>query len=167
MDYIYHYQSFLGGITMASDGTHLIGLWFDGQKYFADSLRRPIQEKSLPVFKDTCRWLDTYFSGKDPGFTPPIALRTTPFRKQVWEIMLQIPYGRTLTYGEIADKIAKKRGMKKMSAQAVGGAVGHNSISLIIPCHRVIGAGGNLTGYAGGIKTKIKLLNLEGIQLKD
>ena len=166
MDYIYHYQSFLGGITMASDGTHLIGLWFDGQKYFADALRGPVQEQSLPVFKDTCRWLDTYFSGKNPGFTPPIAMRTTPFRKQVWEIMLQIPYGRTLTYGEIADKIAKKRGMKKMSAQAVGGAVGHNSISLIIPCHRVIGAGGNLTGYAGGIKTKIKLLNLEGIQLK-
>lgn len=152
---------------MASDGTHLIGLWFDGQKYFSDSLQGPVQEKSLPVFKDTCRWLDTYFSGKDPGFTPPIAMRTTPFRKQVWEIMLQIPYGRTLTYGEIADKIASKRGIKKMSAQAVGGAVGHNSISLIIPCHRVIGSGGNLTGYAGGIKTKIKLLNLEGIQLKD
>lgn len=167
MDYIYHYQSFLGGITMASDGTHLIGLWFDGQKYFSDSLQGPVQEKSLPVFKDTCRWLDTYFSGKDPGFTPPIAMRTTPFRKQVWEIMLQIPYGCTLAYGEIADKIASKRGIKKMSAQAVGGAVGHNSISLIIPCHRVIGSGGNLTGYAGGIKTKIKLLNLEGIQLKD
>lgn len=167
MDYIYHYQSFLGGITMASDGTHLIGLWFDGQKYFSDSLQGPVQEKSLPVFKDTCRWLDTYFSGKDPGFTPPLAMRTTPFRKQVWEIMLQIPYGCTLTYGEIADKIAKKRGIKKMSAQAVGGAVGHNSISLIIPCHRVIGSDGNLTGYAGGIKTKIKLLNLEGIQLKD
>ena len=167
MDYIYHYQSFLGGITMASDGTHLIGLWFDGQKYFSDSLQGPVQEKSLPVFKDTCRWLDTYFSGKDPGFTPSLAMRTTPFRKQVWEIMLQIPYGRTLTYGEIADKIASKRGIKKMSAQAVGGAVGHNSISLIIPCHRVIGSGGNLTGYAGGIKTKIKLLNLEGIQLKD
>lgn len=167
MDYTYHYQSFLGGITMASDGTHLIGLWFDGQKYFSDSLQGPVQEKSLPVFKDTCRWLDTYFSGKDPGFTPPIAMRTTPFRKQVWEIMLQIPYGCTLTYGEIADKIASKRGIKKMSAQAVGGAVGHNSISLIIPCHRVIGSGGNLTGYAGGIKTKIKLLNLEGIQLKD
>ena len=167
MDYIYHYQSFLGGITIASDGTHLIGLWFDGQKYFSDSLQGPVQEKSLPVFKDTCRWLDTYFSGKDPGFTPPIAMRTTPFRKQVWEIMLQIPYGCTLTYGEIADKIAQKRGIKKMSAQAVGGAVGHNSISLIIPCHRVIGSDGNLTGYAGGIKTKIKLLNLEGIQLKD
>ena len=167
MDYIYHYQSFLGGITIASDGTHLIGLWFDGQKYFSDSLQGPVQEKSLPVFKDTCRWLDTYFSGKDPGFTPPIAMRTTPFRKQVWEIMLQIPYGCTLTYGKIADKIASKRGIKKMSAQAVGGAVGHNSISLIIPCHRVIGSDGNLTGYAGGIKTKIKLLNLEGIQLKD
>ena len=106
MDYIYHYPSFLGGITMASDGSHLIGLWFDGQKYFADTLQNPVQEESLPIFKDTCRWLDMYFSGKKPSFTPPIQMRTTPFRKQVWEILLQIPYGHTMTYGEISDKIA-------------------------------------------------------------
>lgn len=164
MDYMYHYSSPLGGITLASNGTHLIGLWFDGQKYFADTLQNPVQEKSLPVFKDTCRWLDIYFSGKEPSFTPPIQMRTTPFRKQVWEILLQIPYGCTLTYGEIADKIAKEKGIKKMSAQAVGGAVGHNSISLIIPCHRVVGANGKLTGYAGGLDKKIYLLKLEGVK---
>lgn len=162
MDYMYHYSSPLGGITLASNGTHLIGLWFDGQKYFADTLQNPVQEESLPIFKDTCRWLDMYFSGKKPSFTPPIQMRTTPFRKQVWEILLQIPYGHTMTYGEISDKIAKEKGIKKMSAQAVGGAVGHNSISLIIPCHRVVGANGNLTGYAGGLDKKIYLLKLEG-----
>ncbi len=161
---MYHYSSPLGGITLASDGTHLIGLWFDGQKYFADTLQNPVQKKSLPIFKDTCRWLDIYFSGKEPSFTPPIAMRTTPFRKQVWEILLQIPYGHTMTYGEIADKIAKEKGIKKMSAQAVGGAVGHNSISLIIPCHRVVGANGKLTGYAGGLDKKIYLLKLEGVK---
>ena len=162
MDYMYHYSSPLGGITLASNGTHLTGLWFDGQKYFADTLQNPVQEESLPIFKDTCRWLDMYFSGKKPSFTPPIQMRTTPFRKQVWEIMRQIPYGHTMTYGEIADKIAKEKGIKKMSAQAVGGAVGHNAISLIIPCHRVVGANGKLTGYAGGLDKKIYLLKLEG-----
>ncbi len=161
---MYHYSSPLGGITLASDGTHLIGLWFDGQKYFADTLQNPVQEEALPIFKDTCRWLDAYFSGKEPSFTPPIQMRTTPFRKQVWEIMRQIPYGHTMTYGEIADKIVKEKGIKKMSAQAVGGAVGHNSISLIIPCHRVVGANGKLTGYAGGLDKKIYLLKLEGAQ---
>ncbi len=164
MDFTYHYSSPLGGITLASDGTHLIGLWFDGQKYFADTLQNPVQEESLPIFKDTCRWLDMYFSGKKPSFTPPIQMRTTPFRKQVWEILLQIPYGHTMTYGEIADKIAKDKGIKKMSAQAVGGAVGHNSISLIIPCHRVVGANGKLIGYAGGLDKKIYLLKLEGVK---
>ena len=123
-----------------------------------------MQEESLPIFKDTCRWLDMYFSGKKPSFTPPIQMRTTPFRKQVWEILLQIPYGHTMTYGEISDKIAKEKGIKKMSAQAVGGAVGHNSISLIIPCHRVVGANGKLTGYAGGLDKKIYLLKLEGVK---
>lgn len=161
---MYHYSSPLGGITLASDGTHLIGLWFDGQKYFADTLQNPVQEESLPIFKDTCRWLDMYFSGKKPHFTPPITMRTTPFRKQVWEILLQILYGHTMTYGEIADKIAKEKGIKQMSAQAVGGAVGHNSISLIIPCHRVVGADGKLTGYAGGLDKKIYLLKLEGVK---
>ena len=157
----YHYQSPLGGITMASDGTALTGLWFDGQKYFADTLTGEYTEKSLPIFEEVSRWLDLYFSGKEPDFTPPIQMKTTAFRKAVWEIMLTIPYGKTMTYGEIASRIAEQKGIAKMSAQAVGGAVGHNSISLIIPCHRVVGTNGSLTGYAGGIDKKVQLLKLE------
>ena len=161
MDYIHHYESPLGGITLASDGEVLIGLWFDGQKYFADTLDRAHTEKVLPVFEQTVRWLDIYFSGRAPDFTPPLSMKTTQFRKAVWEIMLTIPYGKTMTYGEIADRIAKEKGLVRMSAQAVGGAVGHNSISLIIPCHRVVGTNGSLTGYAGGIDKKVKLLTME------
>lgn len=159
MDYTTHYDSPLGGITFASDGEALVGLWFDGQKYFADSIAN---EKSvnpdLPVFDETRRWLDLYFSGQDPDFTPRLKMRTTPFRKGVWEAMLTIPFGQTMTYG----KIAKRLGCR--SAQAVGGAVGRNSISLIIPCHRVVGAGGSLTGYAGGMDKKLWLLRMEGIK---
>lgn len=165
MDYIHHYVSPLGGITLASDGEHLIGLWFDGQKYFADTLDNNHEEKDLPVFKQTDRWLDIYFCGRKPDFTPPLYMKTTEFRKAVWEIMLTIPYGKTMTYGEIADKIAGEKGINRMSAQAVGGAVGHNSISLIIPCHRVVGTNGSLTGYAGGIDKKIKLLEMEGTDM--
>lgn len=159
MDYIYHYESPIGMITMASDGETLIGLWFDGQKYFGDSLGEAYEEKMLPIFEQTINWLDIYFSGGIPDFTPALTMRTTEFRKNVWNIMLSIPYGETMTYGEIAKKL------QSMSAQAVGGAVGHNSISLIIPCHRVVGSNGSLTGYAGGIDKKIKLLALEGIKL--
>ncbi len=165
MDYINHYDSPIGGITLASDGTSLIGLWFDGEKYLGDILSDDYEEKDLPVFAETGRWLDIYFSGKDPGFLPPLSMRTTAFRKRVWEIMLQIPFGQTMTYGQIAAQIAKENGVPRMSAQAVGGAVGHNSISLIIPCHRVIGSNGSLTGYAGGIDKKIALLKLEGTDL--
>ena len=161
MDYIHHYDSPLGGITLGSDGEHLIGLWFDGQKYFADALDGEYEEKRLPVFEQTERWLDIYFSGKDPSFTPPLFMKTSAFRKEVWEIMLMIPFGKTMTYGQIAAQIAKRRGLSQMSAQAVGGAVGHNSISLIIPCHRVVGSNGSLTGYAGGIDKKVQLLELE------
>ena len=161
MDFTWHYDSPLGGITLASDGESLIGLWFDGQKYFADTLDRGHKEKWLPVFDDTCRWLDTYFSGKAPAFTPKLNMRTSAFRKKVWEIMLTIPFGQTMTYGEIAARIAKEKGSKQMSARAVGGAVGHNSISLIIPCHRVVGSSGSLTGYAGGIDKKVRLLQME------
>ena len=162
MQYTHHYPSPLGGITAASDGNHLIGLWFDGQKYFADTLDSDHEEKELPVFRQTDKWLDIYFSGKEPCFTPPLRINASEFRKSVWKIMLTIPYGKTMTYGEIAEKLAGERGTGRISAQAVGGAVGHNSISLIIPCHRVVGADGNLTGYAGGIEKKIKLLILEG-----
>lgn len=161
MTYTYHYNSPLGGITLASDGTELIGLWFDGQKYFGDTLPKSYEERMLPIFEQTIQWLDIYFSGAAPDFTPPLSMKTTPFRKAVWQIMLSIPFGHTMTYGEIAGEIARQRGLSKMSAQAVGGAVGHNSISLIIPCHRVVGTDGSLTGYAGGIDKKVKLLSLE------
>lgn len=161
MDYTYHYESPLGSITLASDGEALIGLWFDEQKYFADTLSKDHTEKPLSIFDRTVRWLDIYFSGQAPDFTPPLNMKTTAFRKRVWEIMLTIPFGQTMTYGEIADIIAKEKGLVRMSAQAVGGAVGHNSISLIIPCHRVVGTSGSLTGYAGGIDKKVKLLEME------
>lgn len=157
-DYIWSYESPLGGITLGSDGEALTGLWFNGQKYFADMMKGTGEEKCLPVFAEACGWLDIYFSGRNPGFTPPLAIRATPFRKAVWEILLTIPYGKTMTYGEIAKRIAPR-----MSAQAVGGAAGHNPISLIIPCHRVVGSDGRLTGYAGGIDRKLELLRLEDI----
>ena len=158
MEYTCHYDSPLGGITLGSDGENLIGLWFDDQKYFADALDRQHQIKELPIFDETKRWLDIYFGGKAPDFTPPLLMKCSDFRKAVWEIMLRIPYGHTMTYGEIAAEVARDRGLENMSAQAVGGAVGHNSISLIIPCHRVVGTNGSLTGYAGGIDKKIQLL---------
>ena len=165
MEYIHHFTSPLGGITMASDGERLTGLWFDGQKYFAEGFNRDCGEAALPVFEQADRWLAVYFSGQEPDFTPPLALKTTAFRKEVWEILLTIPYGQTMTYGEIADRLAREKGIAKMSAQAVGGAVGHNAISLIIPCHRVVGTNGSLTGYAGGIDRKRKLLELEGTDM--
>ncbi len=161
MIYTNYYNSPIGRITMASEGTALIGLWFEGQKYFADFIKEECTEKDLDIFDDTSRWLDIYFSGKEPDFTPKILITGTPFRKSVAEIMLTIPYGKTMTYGEIANVIAKEKGIAKMSAQAVGGAVGHNSISIIIPCHRVVGTNGSLTGYAGGLDKKIQLLKLE------
>ncbi len=158
----YPYDSPLGSITLASDGDALTGLWFDDQKYFAYTLPPQHEEKPLPVFDLTAKWLDIYFSGKEPDFTPPLRLDTTPFRRTVCKIMLIIPYGRTMTYGEIAARIAKITDAPRASAQAVGGAVGHNPISIIIPCHRVIGTDGSLTGYAGGLDRKRNLLELEG-----
>ena len=150
---------------MASEGTALVGLWFDGQKYFADGLDSVHEERpDLPIFEQTRRWLDVYFGGKEPGFTPPILMRTnSDFRRQVWELLLTIPFGHTLTYGAIARRIAATHGLSSMSAQAVGGAVGHNPVSLIIPCHRVVGANGSLTGYAGGVERKARLLKMEGV----
>ena len=161
MDFIHHYHSPLGGITLASDGETLTGLWFDGQKYFGSTLSAEYEEKILPVFEQTDVWLDIYFSGSDPDFTPPLSMETTPFRRSVWEILLLVPFGQTITYGELASLLAEQKGFPHMSAQAVGGAVGHNLISLIIPCHRVIGSDGSLTGYAGGLEKKIRLLELE------
>ena len=164
MQYTAHYASPFGPITLASDGTSLVGLWFDGQKYFADTLEDAHRQKSLPVFEEARRWLDIYFSGKEPGFLPPLAPKATPFRKKVWDILLSIPYGQTMTYGEIAKTIAREQS-SRMSAQAVGGAVGHNPISIIVPCHRVVGTNGSLTGYADGIDKKVQLLTLEGVDM--
>lgn len=156
------YHSPLGALTLASDGSGLTGLCFDGQKHFTATLHKEHEQRQeLPVFQQTFKWLDIYFSGKIPDFIPPISLKTTPFRRKVCEIMLTIPYGKTMTYGEIAQRIARERGMRHFSAQAVGGAVAHNPISLIVPCHRVVGSDGSLTGYAGGIDRKMKLLQME------
>lgn len=161
IEYITKYDSPLGSITLASDGECLTGLWFDGQNHFGSTLADYYTEEDLPVFSKTKAWLDIYFSGRDPGFTPPIKLIGTDFRKDVWSMLLEIPYGETITYGEIADKLAKKKGLTHMSAQAVGNAVAHNPILLIVPCHRVIGKDGTMTGYAGGIDRKEKLIALE------
>lgn len=161
MIFIQHYDSPLGGVLLAADEIGLRGLWFDGQKYFVRDLPAERTKRKTPVLAETERWLDIYFSGKEPNFLPPLHPVGSAFRREVWELLLQIPYGQTATYGEIARQLAEKKGLARMSAQAVGGAVGHNEISIIIPCHRVVGTNGNLTGYAGGIDKKVKLLELE------
>ena len=161
MTFTQHYDSLLGGILLAADEAGLTGLWFDGQKYFARDLPAERMEQDTPVLSEAMRWLDIYFTGREPDFTPPLHPIGSAFRQGVWDILLQIPYGQTATYGEIARQLAAKLGLPRMSAQAVGGAVGHNEISIIIPCHRVVGTNGSLTGYAGGIDKKVKLLELE------
>ena len=161
MTYIQHYDSPLGGILLAADEIGLTGLWFYGQKYFARGLPGERTEQETPVLTEARRWLDIYFTGSEPDFTPPLHPTGSEFRQAVWEILLQIPYGQTTTYGEIARQLAERQGLARMSAQAVGGAVGHNEISVIIPCHRVVGTNGSLTGYAGGIHKMETLLELE------
>ena len=159
--YIQKYRSPFGGITLAGDGETIAGLWFDGQKYYAENLPEEREEKDAPVFARAREWLDVYFSGKEPSFTPPLSSEgVSPFRKRVRKILLEIPYGRTATYGEIAARIARETG-KRVSAQAVGGAVGHNPVSLIIPCHRVVGENHSLVGYNGGVQIKRRLLRYE------
>ena len=166
MQYISHYHSPIGRILLAADDIGLTGLWFEGQKYFALYLDKEHEEKELPILKKAKQWLDVYFSGKEPDFTVPLHFTGTDFQNEVWEILCTIPYGQTMTYGEIARQLAAKRGLARMSAQAVGGAVGHNEISIIVPCHRVVGTNGSLTGYAGGIDKKVKLLTLEKVDMK-
>ena len=161
MTFIQHYDSPLGGILLAADKMGLTGLWFDGQKYFARGLSSEREERELPVLLEAKRWLDIYFTGKEPEFLPPLHPNSSAFRQLVWELLLQVPYGKTTTYGEIACKLAEKQKLPRMSAQAIGGAVGHNEISIIIPCHLVVGTNGSLTGYAGGIDKKVKLLEWE------
>ena len=155
MTAICYYESPLGGITLAGEGDALTGLWIDGQAHFGSTVGAQPEKRRLPVFDDACRWLDVYFSGRIPDFTPKLNLCGTPFQRTVWQALLAIPYGETITYGELAGRISCP------SARAVGGAVGRNPVSLIVPCHRVIGAGGSLTGYAGGLQLKKELLQLE------
>lgn len=167
MIYTMHYKSPIGEILLASDGKSLIGLWLEGQKYFlADIKEEKVEKTDLKVFIQTQLWLECYFHGEKPSIKDlPLSPRGTTFRQEVWKILCEIPYGEVMTYGEIAKKIAKRLHKQTMSAQAIGGAVGHNPISIIIPCHRVVGANGSLTGYAGGIDKKIKLLELEGVNI--
>ncbi len=190
--YTTQYASPLGEITLACNEDAIIGLWFNDQKHFGATLPAEENSTAVapnghplldpngppllapdvhplltpdghPVLEDALRWLDLYFSGKKPDFLPPLRYGSTPFRKAVYDILLTIPYGETMTYGQIATLIAAQQGPEKMSAQAVGGAVGRNPIALMIPCHRVVGVGGNLTGYAGGLDRKLKLLELEKV----
>ena len=155
MTMIRHYDSPLGGITLAGRGDALTGLWFDGQAHFGSTAGPQSETGWLPVFADTCRWLDDYFAGRIPDFIPKLDLRGTPFRRRVWQALLDIPYGETVSYGELARRLSCP------GARAVGSAVGCNPVSLIVPCHRVLGAGGALTGYACGLERKRWLLQLE------
>ena len=152
----------VGKITMVSDGESLKGLWIEGQHYYMDSLGTIPERKDLPIFQETKVWLEDYFAGRNPGKLPAMSPEGSAFRRRVWELLLDIPYGQVRTYGDIARQIAVEQGRARMSAQAVGGAVGHNPISILIPCHRVIGSDGNLVGYGGGLDKKIALLQLEG-----
>ncbi len=162
------YESSLGNILIVSDENNIIGLWFEGQKYFLANIKEDITQKDdLPILQSAKLWLDQYFAGQKPNIADlKLAPRGNDFRLTVWKILCEIPYGQLTTYGEIAKKVAIVMNKESMSAQAVGGAVGHNPISIIIPCHRVVGSHGSLTGYAGGIDKKIKLLQLEGVDTK-
>lgn len=168
MFYTTFYSSPLGRMTLASDGTNLVGAWFKAQKHYeAHMPQHTAFTDDLFVFRQAKHWLDVYFGGDCPDFSLPLnPVGSSPFRTYVWQILQQIPHGQTITYGDIAKKLQLQTG-KRVSAQAVGGAVGHNPISVIVPCHRVMGANGNLTGYAGGLELKIALLKLEGVNIDE
>jgi methylated-DNA-[protein]-cysteine S-methyltransferase len=167
MYYSSHYKSPIGDILLASDENSIIGLWIGEQKYIGSTMPKDMIEKDdLPILREGKAWLDAYFTGKNPKLSGlSLAPAGGAFKQQVWSILIEIPYGKLTTYGNIAKEAAKRMGKDRMSAQAVGGAVGHNPISIIIPCHRVVGTNGNLTGYAGGIEKKIKLLEHEGVDM--
>lgn len=168
MYYSTTYSSPVGVITIASDkGSSLVGLWIEGQKYHGGTVPEElVPNDDAPVFAAAKSWLDKYFAGEKPELSQlPLSPIGSEFRQGVWRILCEIPYGKVITYGDIAKKMAVQLGRETMSGQAVGGAVGHNPISIIIPCHRVVGSTGSLTGYAGGIDIKIKLLELEGVDM--
>ena len=167
MYYSTNYTSPIGTITLVSKEEKLIGLWNEGQKYYGSTIRGDLTlSDELAIFATVKKWLNSYFAGENPKISElPLAPEGSEFRKMVWEILCEIPYGNYTTYGEIANLVSARMGKEKMSSQAVGGAVGHNPISIIIPCHRVVGKNGSLTGYAGGIDKKIKLLEHEGVDI--
>ena len=168
MLYVSYYDSPIGKITLGARENVLVGAWFEGQKYYMDKIIEDFEEKKdLPVLDQAKYWMDRYFAGQDPDPEElPLAPAGSDFRKEVWKIIAKIPYGCTITYGKIAKILAVKRGAKSISPQAVGGAVGHNPISVIIPCHRVIGSDGSLTGYAGGLEKKEWLLAHEEAHIR-
>ncbi len=169
MLYTMHYDSPIGRLLLVEREEALAGLWMEGQKYFLGALRENMEEKTDSfILNRTKDWLDRYFRGEKPQISElALAPAGSGFRKAVWKILCEIPYGEVTTYGEISRKIAASRGIDRMSAQAVGGAVGHNPISIIIPCHRVVGSSGSLTGYAGGLQRKVRLLTLEGVNMEN
>lgn len=167
MVYTSRYASPIGTLLLAERDGKLIGVWMEGQKYFCSSLREQMREsENSKVLRQAKQWLDRYFAGEKPAIRElPLAPAGSNFQKEVFGILCGIPYGETTTYGEISRELAARRGIARMSAQAVGGAVGHNPLSVIIPCHRVVGSNGNLTGYAGGLQKKIWLLTHEGVDI--
>ena len=167
MVYYILYSSPIGELTIVSDKENIIGLWIENQKYFKSTINeKMIEDNNLPILKKTKNWLDRYFNGDKPQINElPLKPKGTKFRLLVWQILTEIPYGEVITYQDISKKICKIMKKEKMSSQAIGGAVGHNPISIIIPCHRVIGTDGTLKGYAGGLDKKEKLLKLEGFTL--
>jgi len=167
MYYLTTHPSPIGKYTLACDGENLVGLWLEGQKYHGATIpEKMIEKNDVPIFDIVTKWLDRYFAGEKPAISElPLAPIGSEFRQDVWRILCEIPYGKVITYGSIAKKMAAKMNKKSMSSQAIGGAVGHNPISIIIPCHRVVGTNGSLTGYAGGIGKKVRLLELEGVDM--
>ena len=167
MYYSTTYSSPVGTITLACDNDNLVGLWLERQKYHGDTIpEEMVENNDIPLFDVAKKWLDRYFASENPSISElPLAPIGGDFRQGVWGILCEIPYGEVITYGDIAKKMAAKMNKKSLSSQAVGGAVGHNPISIIIPCHRVVGSNGSLTGYAGGVNTKVKLLELEGVDM--
>ncbi|MDR2021570.1 MAG: methylated-DNA--[protein]-cysteine S-methyltransferase [Treponema sp.] len=165
MEYVYKIKSPVGMLTVSSDGKNVSGLWIEGQKYFAKTLGKDVLEQNLPIFEDVKKWLGIYFSGKEPDFMPPLMPEGSPFQKSIWNILRKIPYGQITSYGAIAKQLELENNGKPASARAAGSAVGHNPVSILIPCHRVIGKNGDLTGYAGGLAIKRKLLQMEGVEI--
>ena len=166
MQHVFSYDSPLGRVTIASEGGAIVGLWFEGQLRYGSTLKDDVRVGCDVAIEMAAEWLDCYFGGGRPGFVPPLRLDGSEFGKAVWEILLGIPYGETMCYGEIGKVVARMLGRERMSAQAVGGAVGRNPVSLIVPCHRVVGSDGKMTGYVGGLDRKRALLTLEGIEMR-